>query len=454
MKRWIGITLAGLVGVLLLALVGGYVYMLPVFKVATGYTAKVICSNHYLTGQSLEAAMADLPDNPLVPFLRIEQEEDGLSATLWGWAAKQRAIYRPGLGCTLLAGQGPFETQTIDFPPPPQRDLSQPWPVGEAVDIQPLPELEAVLDEAFSDPDPSNPRRTRAIVIVKDGRIIAERYAEGYDKDTPFLGWSMTKSVLHALLGVVVMEGKLDIMAPAPVPEWASADDPRHGITPDQLMRMSSGLAFNEDYDDLRTGVTQMLYNTSDMAAYAAQMPLAAPPDTVWNYSSGTANILSRMIRDVLGGSLADYWMFPRKALFYRIGMTSAVLEPDASGTFVGSSYMYATARDWARFGQLYLDDGVWQGERILPEGWVDYARTPTPPSQGQYGALWWLNRGQGKHREWEGVPEDAYAAEGHDGQYVVVIPSRGLVVVRLGVSRHGAWDEAAFLRSVLDVLE
>ncbi len=451
MKRWLPRILIALVVVLLVALIGGYFYMLPVFKVATGYTAKVVCSNHYLTGQSIDTAMAELPDNPLVPFLRVKQEEDGLSATLWGWAAKQKAIYRSGLGCTLLAGKGPFETQSPNFPPPEPLNPDLPWPEGEAATYEPNPALEAVLDEAFAEPNPANPRRTRAIVVVKDGQIIAERYAEGYGADTPFLGWSMTKSVTHALLGVLVGEGKLDIHQPAPVPEWASPDDPRHAITTDQLIRMSSGLEFNEDYGDLRTGVTQMLYNSSDMAAYAASMPLAAPPDTVWNYSSGTANILSRIIRHVIGGDIQTYWNFPRRAFFNRLGMTSAVLEPDASGTFVGSSYMYATARDWARFGLLYLQDGVWNGQRILPEGWVDYARTPTPPSQGEYGALWWLNRGSGEHKEWEGVPEDAYAAEGHDGQYVVVIPSRNMVVVRLGVSRGGAWDEGAFLRAVLE---
>jgi CubicO group peptidase (beta-lactamase class C family) len=452
MKRWIGIIFAVFIILLLVVLVGGYFYLLPTFKVATGYTAKVVCSNHYLTGQSIETAMAELPDNPLVPFLRVslDDEKQELSATLWGWAAKQKAIYRPGLGCTLLAGKGPFVTESATLPPPKPLDTAQPWPAGEAVEYDPNPALEAVLDDAFTDPDPANPRRTRAIVVVKDGQIIAERYADGYDRDTPFLGWSMTKSVTHALLGILVKQGKLDIHQPAPVPEWGSPDDPRHAITTDQLMRMSSGLEFNEDYADLSTGVTQMLYNTTDMAAYAANMPLVADPDTVWNYSSGTANILSRIIRDLVGGDVTDYWAFPQTALFHPIGIDSAVMEPDASGTLVGSSYMYATARDWARFGLLYLNGGVWNGERILPEGWVDYARTPTPPSQGEYGALWWLNRGQVDHKEWEGVPDDAYAAEGHDGQYVVVIPSRGMVIVRLGVSRNGAWDEAAFLRDVL----
>lgn len=456
MKRWIKWIILVVVILLMVGVAGGYMKMLPVFHVATGYTAKVACSNHFLTGQSLETAMAELPDNPLVPFLRpkLDEEKGELSVTLWGWAAKQKAIYRPGLGCTLLAGDGPFETGTATLPPPAPLDPTQPWPDGEAVATEKQPQLEAVLDKWFADPDPANPRRTRAIVVVKDGQIIAERYAEGYSKDTPFLGWSMTKSVTNALLGILVQQGLLDIHALAPVPEWTSPDDPRHAITTDQLMRMSSGLEFIEDYGDLSTGVTQMLYNTSDMAAYAAAKPLVAPPDTVWNYSSGTANILSRIVRDLVDGDITDYWAFPRDALFSRIGVGSAVLEPDASGTFVGSSYMYASARDWARFGLLYLNDGVWAGQRILPEGWVDYARTPTPPSQGEYGALWWLNRGSGEQKEWEGVPDGAYAAEGHDGQYVVVIPSRNMVIVRLGVSRGGSWDQGAFLKDVLAAAE
>ena len=453
MKRWIKRIFLAIILLLVIALIGGYFYMLPTFKVATGYTAKVVCSNHYLTGQSLETAMAELPDNPLVPFLRVRLEKDGLSATLWGWAAKQKAIYRPRLGCTLMAGKGPFETRMPSLPAPPAPDPAASWPQG-ARPPAPDARLAPVLDKWFAEVNPDNPRRTRAIVVVKDGQIIAERYAEGYGQDTPFLGWSMTKSVTHALLGILVQQGKLDIHQPAPVPEWAAPDDPRHAITPDQLMRMSSGLEFNEDYGDLTVGVTQMLYNSSDMGAYAANMPLAAPPDTVWNYSSGTANILSRIIRQQLGGDVADYWAFPQKTLFHRIGVNSAVLEPDASGAFVGSSYMYATARDWARFGLLYLQDGVWDGQRILPEGWVDYARTPTPPSHGQYGALWWLNQGSGDSKEWEGVPDDAYAAEGHDGQYVVVIPSRNMVIVRLGVSHHGAWDQTAFLQDVLAAVD
>jgi CubicO group peptidase (beta-lactamase class C family) len=220
---------------------------------------------------------------------------------------------------------------------------------------------------------------------------------------------------------------------------------------------MSSGLEFNEDYGNLADGVTQMLYNQGDMAAYAAAEPLAGEPDSLWNYSSGTANILSRIIRDTVGGEVTDYWAFPQEQFFQRVNMHSAILEPDASGTFVGSSYMYATARDWARFGLLFLQDGVWNGERILPEGWVDYSRTPTPPSLGEYGGMWWLNVGEpGKPetKEWPNMPADLYYASGHDGQDVIVIPSQNIIIVRLSVSRGGAWDMAEFLADVMAAIE
>lgn len=451
--------LLGVTILLVVTFVAVYVYMLPTFKVATGYTAKAVCSYHFLTGQDLDSILAELPDNPLIPFLRprVDEIKGEVTVTLWGWAAKQKAILRPGLGCTLLAGSGSFEISTVTMPPPVPVDPNQTWPLGESVTAEKDPALEAILDKWFQDPDPSNPRRTRAIVVVKDGQIIAERYGNGFSKDTLFQSWSMAKSVTNALVGVMVQQGKLDIHTLAPVPEWQSPNDPRHAITIDQLIRMSSGLEFSESYGDLGSDVVQMLYNRSDMAAYSASKSLGAAPDTVWNYASGTANILMRVIRDTVGGKITDYWAFPRQALFYPVGMNSAIFEPDASGTFVGSSYMYATARDWARFGLMFAQDGVWNGKRILPEGWVDYSRTPTPPSGGQYGGMWWLNAGEpGKPetKEWPDLPDDIYYASGHDGQSVVIFPSQNVIVVRLSVSRNGAWDMAEFLADVMAAVE
>jgi CubicO group peptidase (beta-lactamase class C family) len=268
----------------------------------------------------------------------------------------------------------------------------------------------------------------------------------------------MTKGVINALTGILVREGKLSVKDEAPVPEWQAPGDPRRHITLDHLLRMTSGLAFEEDYANPLKDVTFMLLATPDMAAYAASKPLVAEPGSQWHYSSGTTNILARILRGAVGGADADYLAFPRQVLFDPIGMRSAVIELDTSGTFVGSSFMYATARDWARFGLLYLQDGMWKGVRVLPGGWVQYSRTPTPASpRGAYGAHFWLtlrpgSRGSGDSGS--ALPADAFHAVGHEGQFVTIIPSRNLVLVRLGLTQYrGAWDHGAFIRQVLDAI-
>jgi CubicO group peptidase (beta-lactamase class C family) len=314
------------------------------------------------------------------------------------------------------------------------------------------------LDAAFSEPGPLRLRRTRAVVVVYNGRIIAERYAPGFSRYTPLIGWSMTKSVINALIGILVKEGRLKLQDRTLIPEWREPGDPRGDITLDQLLRMSSGLTFNEDYTNPLKDVIYMLLGTGDMAAYAAKKPLQTKPGCKWEYSSGTTNILARILRDRLSDRAFDHLTFPRRALFDPLSMSSAVMEPDASGTFVGSSFMYASARDWARFGLLYLNDGVWAGERILPEGWVAYSRTPTTLSpHGEYGAHFWLDiPSYYKTGESRGIslPSDAFHAAGHEGQFITIIPSRKLVVVRLGLTRlKGAWDQKLFIGKILEAI-
>ena len=262
----------------------------------------------------------------------------------------------------------------------------------------------------------------------------------------------MTKSVTGALVGLPVKDGQLDIHQPAPVPEWADGD-PRSAITLDQLLRMSSGLDFNEDYG-MVTDVTRMLFVRDDAGAYAAQADLAHEPDTVWDYSSGTTNIIARVVRDATDSDPS----FARRRLFEPLGMDSAVIEIDAAGSYIGSSFMYATARDWGRFGQLFLQDGRWNGERILPEGWVDYSTTPTPGAlRGRYGAQWWLNHGtpgNPDNRSFPQLPPDAFWADGYDGQMVMVVPSRDAVIVRLGLTKdESAYPAGEILAGVLAAL-
>lgn len=272
-------------------------------------------------------------------------------------------------------------------------------------------------------------QQSRAVVIVYKGQIIAERYAPGFSAGMPLSGWSMTKSVTNALVGVLVKEGKLSLTDKNLMPEWS---DRKSQITLDSLLHMSSGLKFNEDEGHPLGNLIQMLYGEANAAGYAANQPISAAPNTKWQYSSGTTNIISRIIRNAIASD-ADYLTFPRRALFARLGMKSAVIEPDASGTFVSSSFMYATARDWARFGLLYLQDGVWEGQRILPEGWVKYSRTLTELAPGKnYGAHFWLMNVATPSKQ-----SQIFTAQGFQDQYIAIIPSHQLVIVHLGKNKN-----------------
>jgi len=282
--------------------------------------------------------------------------------------AKQTAVYREGLGCALVSdGYTTLQTSL-------SRVTSNNWPMGNKMVDSLLPafdqgKLTAALAYAFENPA----LKTRAVVVLKDGQLIGEQYADGFDKDTPILGWSMTKSITSALVGILTREGKININEPVDIPEWK--EDERSKITMNNLLQMSSGLKWEEIYTTV-SDVTRMLSLEGDMYQQAISVPLEVAPDTKFYYSSGTTNIVAGLLKKQFN-RVEEYWAFAHTALLDKIGMHSAVIEPDAAGTFVGSSYCFATPRDWAKFGQLYLNDGVWQGERILPEGWVDYTRTP-----------------------------------------------------------------------------
>ena len=246
----------------------------------------------------------------------------------------------------------------------------------------------------------------------------------------------------------------LELDAPAPVKEWAEPYDVRHPITLRQLLQMNSGLDFAERYE-ANSDATRMLFMEHSAAAYAAQAGLAYPPGTHWSYSSGTSNILARIVFDQVGGTSEDLFRFVRERLFNPLGMSSMVLETDASGAPVGSSFAYATARDWARLGQFWLRDGEWNGQRILPTGWMDFSTTPVASApHGEYGAQFWLNAGRdGDHHAFPGIPDSMYYAGGYNGQSVSVFPEQDIVVVRLGFTTDDSWSLGDFLRGVLAVL-
>lgn len=451
---------------LLLLMIGLLYYLSGIMPIGSGYTAKYLCSQVFIADKQPDTVFQKeiKPTHPmfLLFSFNIDRENKTVTATGFGKWSPKTAVYREGYGCTLAVGKTAQELKN-ETAAPVQTTLSNPnleWPLGKQVDDITYSSnanracLDRTVEDAFRESDGHNPKNTDAVVIVHNGRIVSEKYADHVAPDTPLLGWSMSKSVTNALVGILVKQGKLDIMEKAPVQAWQDPNDPRHDITIDQLLRMSSGLEFEENYAPF-TDVTTMLYDQESMADYAASKPLAAEPDTVFNYSSGTANIIADIVKEKTGGTLASHQQFAQQELFQRIMVHSAILEPDASGTFVGSSYMFATARDWARIGLLYLNDGLWYGKRILPEGWVDYSTTPTPQApQGKYGALIRLNAGEEgstQNRVFPSLPTDLFYFSGYNEQIVAVIPSEKLIVVRLGVTHdREAWNEESFISDVV----
>lgn len=321
--------------------------------------------------------------------------------------------------------------ELVPLPPQPA-DVPWPatdWPEGEPPHEVDCEALDALLDAAFAEPQPATTEHTSDVVVVWRGRLVAERYAPDTGPDDVQPSWSMAKSILHAVVGILVRDGRLSVAGPAAVPEWQQPGDPRAAITLDSLLHMTSGLRFCEDYeDDQVSDVIKMLFRpgADDTGAFAAAFPADHPPDRISNYSSGTSNIISAIVKRIVGGG-DEYLSFLRKELFDRIGMASAKPRFDRSGTWIASSFCHCTPRDFARYGLLILRDGVWDGERILPEGWVDYARTPAPvqPEESNYGygAHWWLSD--------DGL--GTFSASGYADQYLFLVPALDLIVVRNG---------------------
>jgi len=457
----------GIALILLVAFGCGIYFVNSALPIGNGYTAKYLCSQVFLSGRDAGYVFEHeiKPTNALFSLIShsVDYKNKTVTAAGPGFSKPLTAVYRDGFGCTLAIDSTRDEllNQVQGTLPRKKHIPDLVWPEGEKVGTEALPpevdkaRLNKVVADAFKEPLPKKKRNTQGVVVVYKGRIIAEKYAEGFSPATPILGWSMTKSVTNALCGILVQQKKLDIMKPAAVAAWKNPGDLRSQITLDQLLRMSSGLKFAEIYGPMKD-VTDMLYGSKSMAEYAWGKPLETKPDGEWYYSSGTANIIARIERDVVGGTLVDVYNFARINLFDKLNMNSAVIEPDASGSFVGSSYMFANPRDWARFGLFTLRDGVWHGERILPEGWMKYSTTPTPLApKGEYGAQFWLNageKGNPKNRMYPSLPMDLYYLSGYNGQVVAVIPSREVVIVRMGVTHDIlSWPQEEFIRQVLE---
>ncbi len=428
-------------------------------RVATGFVAHTVCASIFVSGFDPQTAFAETADRAGIRRLRwglgyhLDRAGKTVDVSVAGLLGS-RAAFHDGFGCVLLHGPNqPYLLKSdIDVLKTPKRPPLLPEIAG-ATRVEPSdPRLKAALDHAFEEPAAPPFRRTRAVVVVRDGTVIAERYADGIGVDTPLLGFSMTKSVVNALIGLLTQQGRISPSFPAPIPEWRAATDPRREIEVEHLLRMTTGLALDETNSGFDVS-SQMIYMYNDMAGFAVKAAMIAPPGTRWAYSSPTTQLLARIIRDLTGGpeqTLAFAW----RELFNPLGMRHVTLQFDATGTLEGSSSMLASARDWARFGLLYLNDGMIGGRRMLHEDWIDFSAAATLDTD--YGAGFWTNRSEherAKARVRLGMPRDAYFASGDLGQRVVILPSQRLVIVRLGNSVDPTGDIRGLGRLVKEVI-
>jgi CubicO group peptidase (beta-lactamase class C family) len=427
-------------------------------RVATGYVAHNICVKTFVSGLDPQTIFAEASDRSGIRLLRhvlvFQLDRTGRTVDTSALGLfRSRAVFHEGLGCVEQHGSKPpyLLRSDIEALKTPKTPPLLPEIAGPAVVEPSDPALRAALDHAFEEPADPPFRRTKAVVVVHNGQVIAERYAPGIGVDTPLLGFSMTKSVVNALIGILTQQGLVTPSMPAPIPEWHGADDPRREIEVEHLMRMTSGL----DLDETNSGFdpSSRMFLQDDTAAYAVDARMIAPPGTRWHYSSPTTQILARIVRDAVGGpeqTLALAW----RELFNPLGMRNVTLEFDGAGTLQGSTYMLASARDWAKFGLLYLNDGVVGGKRILHEDWVDFCAAATLDTD--YAAGFWTNRSEhpnAKGRVRLGIPHDAFFASGDLGQRIVIMPSQHLVVVRLGDSVDPTGDIRGLGRLVKEVI-
>ena len=400
-------------------------------RVATGIGAKLACSGRYLSGFDHTRNLDDLasysPANRLLDLAYNDQDKR-VTATLLGMG-ETSATFRPGLGCTLDIGDTHPLDQVVTAP---IAESSAPWPKGSsAPDIDPA--LQKIADEILRQ-DNSAGLNTRALLVVQDGRLVAESYGDKVTAETPLMGWSMGKSLTAIMVArLQKLQPNVDTSSPL-FPQWSDekGEDERSQISLENLLQMNSGLAFDEIYAP-GTDATEMLFGAHSASDVALQSPLAYPPGEHFSYSSGTTNLLARWVYDRLGATPQASVDFFRQQILSPLGMAHTTFEVDASGVFVGSSYIYASARDWARLGLLMLDDGKWEGEPLLPPGWVEAASRPnSSQNEPRYGYQFWLNGG-GDTLRYPDLPEDGYLMQGNREQKVLISPSTNTVIVRLG---------------------
>jgi CubicO group peptidase (beta-lactamase class C family) len=435
---------------LIVALIYLRISIYPQLDLISGFSAKSVASGHFLDNRSLQTIQQGDNDIDKVDWATntINDAEDFAVSNVYG-LKERKAIYREGLGATLIDEN--FDvSKPFEIPKRSKLENNLPYPYGNlepkdtifaTIDYQ---KLNAAVANAF-DEKGLKEKRTRSVVVLYKGKLIAEKYADGFTKDSRILGWSMTKSITGTLFGILQHQGKIDITKPAPIAEWQN--DERKKITLNDLLHMNSGLEWEEDYNKI-SDVTKMLFVEEDMTKSQINKPLVGKPNNTWNYSSGTTNLLSGILRKQFK-THQDYLDFWYTNLLDKIGMNSAIIETDMAGNYVGSSYGWATTRDWAKFGLLYLQKGNWNGEQLFDESWAKYVATPTNTSNGNYGAQFWLNAG----KYFPNVPTNMYYASGYQGQMVAILPSQELVIVRMGLTEDPEFDFNEFLSGIVGSL-
>lgn len=423
----------------------------PKLDLISGFSAKSMASGHFIDLRSQEMIEEGDNDIEMITLAENKIDENGKFATASVYGLKERkAIYREGLGATLINDDFDI-SKRYEVPKRIKLKNNLPFPYGN---IEPKDSIFANIDYAKLEKAVANAfdkkgelnKRTRSVLVIYKDKIIAEKYDTGFDKYSKILGWSMTKSITATLFGVLQKQGKIDINKPAPIAEWTN--DERAKITINDLLHMNSGLEWEEDYTKI-SDVTQMLFLDADMSKSQIDKPLAGKTNATWNYSSGTTNLLSGILRKQFK-THQEYLDFWYSDLIDKIGMTSMLVETDMAGNYVGSSYSWATTRDWAKFGLLYLHKGNWNGEQLFDESWATYVAAPTNGSNGKYGAHFWLNAG-GKFPD---VPKDMFYCSGYQGQMIAIFPSQDLVIVRMGLKEDPEFDFNGLLSKVVGSLK
>ncbi|MEO8517249.1 MAG: serine hydrolase [Flavobacterium sp.] len=442
----------GFIGIAVLAVVIYYGFeTYPKLDLISGFSSKSIASGHFIDNRPLKTIEQGDNDIDMIDLANNEINEKNKTASASVYGLKSRkAIYREGLGAMLIDDDFD-ETKPYEVPKRIKSATNLPFPYGnnepEKIIFQNVDytKLDAAVANAF-DKKGEKKLRTRSVIVIYKDKIIAEKYADGFSKTSKILGWSMTKSLTATYFGILQKQGKFDINKPAPIAEWKN--DERKNITTNDLLHMNSGLEWEEDYNKI-SDVTKMLFLAEDMTKSQAEKPAIAKPNNRWYYSSGTTNLLSGILRQQFK-THQEYLDFWYSALLDKIGMNSSLLETDMSGNYVGSSYGWATTRDWAKFGLLYLHKGNWNGKQLFDESWAKYVSTPTNTSNGQYGAHFWLNAGG----YFPDVPKEMYYCSGYQGQIIAIFPSKDLIIVRMGLTEEPDFDFNGFLRDVTESIK